>query len=56
MHGRLIQPFPPHSSGSLEIWGGKWDSYAKGTHTLSFFKATPRASEGTHYADWFSAR
>jgi hypothetical protein len=33
------------ASGSLEIWGGEWDSYAKGTHPFSFSKDTPPGSQ-----------
>jgi hypothetical protein len=29
------------ASGSLEIWGGKWDSYAKGTHPFQNLKYPP---------------
>ena len=36
------------ASGSLEIWGGKWDSYAKGTHPFPKFKIPPGGSGWTH--------
>ena len=37
----------PGSWGSLEIWGGKWDSYSKGTHPSAKFKMPPTGSDGT---------
>jgi hypothetical protein len=34
------------ASGSLEIWGGKWDSYAKGTHPFPKLKIPPGGLDG----------
>jgi len=44
---RIKLKWSPNSWGSLEIWGGKWDSYAKGTHPSAKFKIPPTGSDGT---------
>jgi len=44
---RIKLKWSPNSWGSLEIWGGKWDSYAKGTHPSAKFKMPSTGSDRT---------